>query len=552
MLLALSIQDFVIVDRLRLEFLPGFTALTGETGAGKSILVDALLLVLGGRADASVVRAGRDRAEITAEFDVGDSTSARECLAAADLATDEGECILRRVIDAGGRSRAFVNGRAVTVAQLREIGERLVDIHGQHEHQSLMRSDEQRALLDGFAAANELAAAVARAYDVRANAEKALRDAEAGARSLEDEQDRLAWQVGELRDLDVAPGEWEQIQAEQGRLAHSAALVSGAEHAIEVFLEGDAAVASVVGALGSRLRELAAHDPDLAPVADLVDSAEIQIKEAAYALRHYRQRLDLDPERLSEIESRMEAIVSLARKHRVPPGELVAHRADLEGRLASLSARLDLEALAADLAGADEYYRAAAALLTAARRKGARALGKAVTAAMQDLAMAGGTFEVALRELDAPSASGMEQVEFRMAGHPGVPVAPVSRVASGGELARLSLAIQSVTSRITPVPTLVFDEVDAGIGGGVAEIVGQMLRKLGARHQVFCVTHLPQVASAAVTQWRVSKRVEKGQTRSVVEQLDQAGRIEEIARMLGGVELTETTRRHAAEMLSKT
>ncbi|MBI1396186.1 MAG: DNA repair protein RecN [Betaproteobacteria bacterium] len=551
MLLALTVQDFVIVDHLRMEFPRGFTVLTGETGAGKSILVDAMLLVLGGRGDAGVVRAGRERAEIVVEFDIRDVPAVRQLIADMEIAIEDDLCILRRLIDSGGRSRAFVNGRAVPVSQLREIGEHLVDVHGQHEHQSLMRPNEQRGLLDAYAGAEGLAADVARAYAERLAAERAWNEARSGADAAAADRDRLEWQVNELRELALEPGEWDDIQAEHERLAHAATLISGTESGAEILGDGDGAVASVVASVASQLRSLADHDKELAPVVELVDSAEIQIKEATYALRHYRQRIDLDPGRLQELETRIEAIVTLARKHRVAPEALSQRRAELESQLATVSGRLDLDALEASFVRADAAYRDAARRLTAARRTGARALGKAVTEAMQSLAMGGGKFSVDLHDQQEPASYGLEQVEFRMAAHPGVPPAPVAKVASGGELARLSLAIQTVTSRIAPVPTLVFDEVDSGIGGGVAEIVGRMLRDLGAGRQVFCITHLPQVAAAAPHQWRVSKQVRGHETRSVVEELPAAARVEEIARMLGGVEITETTRGHAAEMLSR-
>lgn len=550
MFLALEIQDFVIVERLRLEFGEGFGVFTGETGAGKSILVDALLLVLGARADAGVVRAGCDRADVTAEFDISRLSRVGALLADLDLSGDDDLCLLRRVVEAGGRSRAYVNGRPATATQLREIGEHLVDIHGQHEHQSLMRAPEQRRLLDDFAGATDAAMKVVAAHREWRAAVDAQAEAAARSATLADERERLEWQAGELRQLGLGPDEWQTLQADHGRLAHAAALIEGAEMSLETLSEGDAAALSVVGAAASRLRQLAGHDAGLAEVLAALEPAEIQLKEAVYALRHYRQRLDVDPARLRELESRLDAVVSLARKHRIAPEALPERLADLEAQLARLDASTDPAALARAVAAARTEYDARAAELTRLRKRGAATLGAEVTASMQVLAMAGGRFEVGLVPLDEPSAAGREQVEFRMAGHEGGVLSPVARTASGGELARLSLAIQTVTRRVAPVPTLVFDEVDAGIGGGVAEIVGQMLRALGHGRQTLCITHLPQVAAAADHHWRVAKKTEQGHTRSTVELLDTPGRIGEVARMLGGVRITQATLAHAAEMLS--
>jgi DNA repair protein RecN (Recombination protein N) len=550
MFLALEIQDFVIVERLRLEFGEGFGVFTGETGAGKSILVDALLLVLGARADAGVVRAGCDRADVTAEFDIAGLPRVAALLAELDLSGDDGMCLLRRVVEAGGRSRAYVNGRPATATQLREIGEHLVDIHGQHEHQSLMRAPEQRRLLDDFAGAAEAAARVAAAHREWRAATDAQTEAAARSATAADERDRLEWQAGELRQLSLGSDEWQVLQADHGRLAHAAALIEGAEMSLEALSEGDAAALSVVGAAASRLRQLASHDPGLGDVLAALEPAEIQLKEAVYALRHYRQRLDLDPARLREVESRLDAVVSLARKHRLPPEALPERLADLEAQLARLDATTDPAALARAVAAARAEYDVRAAELSRLRRRGASTLGAEVTASMQVLAMAGGRFEVGLVPLAEPSPAGREQVEFRLAGHEGGVLSPVARTASGGELARLSLAIQTVTRRVAPVPTLVFDEVDAGIGGGVAEIVGKMLRALGQGRQTLCITHLPQVAAAADHHWRVAKRSAQGRTMSAVELLDAPGRIGEVARMLGGVKITEATLAHAAEMLA--
>lgn len=552
MLLALSLQDFVIADRVRLEFARGFSVLTGETGAGKSMLVDALTLVLGGRADSSVVRTGRERAEVSAEFDASKRVSLQAWLEQNDLAGDPGECILRRVVDAGGRSRAYINGRPCTAAQLREAGEHLVDIHGQHEYQSLVRAASQRRLLDGYAGATEVAAEVERLHRRWRELADASARASDNAQALADERERLGWQVRELAQLAITPQEWDELQSDHGRLAHAAALIEGVEASLDALSEGESACVATVSGIVSRLRQLAAHDPALKEVLDVLEPAEIQLQEAGYALRHYRQRLDLDPDRLREVEARLDAIVSMARKYRVAPRELPDKQRELAARLEALAEGLDAEALAREAAAARGACETAARELSKLRAKAAAQLASEVTAAMQQLAMTGGRFEVALTPLDEPAAGGLEQIEFLVTAHAGGTPRPIAKVASGGELSRLSLALQAVASQVDDVPTLVFDEVDAGIGGGVAEIVGRMLQALGRSRQVLCITHLPQVAAAADNQWRVAKRAVQGETLSSVDPLEGEARVDEIARMLGGMKITDTTRRHAAEMLGAT
>lgn len=552
MLLALSLQDFVIADRVRLEFARGFSVLTGETGAGKSMLVDALTLVLGGRADSSVVRTGRERAEVSAEFDASKRVSLQAWLEQNDLTGDPGECILRRVVDAGGRSRAYINGRPCTAAQLREAGEHLVDIHGQHEYQSLVRAASQRRLLDGYAGATEVAAEVERLHRRWRELADASARASDNAQALADERERLGWQVRELAQLAITPQEWDELQSDHGRLAHAAALIEGVEASLDALSEGESACVATVSGIVSRLRQLAAHDPALKEVLDVLEPAEIQLQEAGYALRHYRQRLDLDPDRLREVEARLDAIVSMARKYRVAPRELPDKQRELAARLEALAEGLDAEALAREAAAARGACETAARELSKLRAKAAAQLASEVTAAMQQLAMTGGRFEVALTPLDEPAAGGLEQIEFLVTAHAGGTPRPIAKVASGGELSRLSLALQAVASQVDDVPTLVFDEVDAGIGGGVAEIVGRMLQALGRSRQVLCITHLPQVAAAADNQWRVAKRAVQGETLSSVDPLEGEARVDEIARMLGGMKITDTTRRHAAEMLGAT
>lgn len=550
MLRRLTIRDFVIVDRLDLEFAAGFGALTGETGAGKSILLDALGLALGGRGEAAMVRSGRERSDVAAEFDLPAGEGLAAWLVEQELPADEGMLILRRTIDMGGRSRAWINGVAATLAQLRAAGEWLADIHGQHAHHALLRTDAQRALLDAQAGAGALVAEVAARHREWQRLLRLQREAEADSASSARERELLAWQLRELEQVGFDIEEWAEINAEHARLAHAASLIEGAEAAVVALGEGELAVCSVLGRLDGRIAALADFDAGLADVRELISAAAIQADEALHALRRYRDRLDLDPGRLAELERRIAAVMEAARKYRVQPEELPALAQQWRERLDTLEATADPARLAAAAQAARAAFESVAAELTAARLPAARRLSEEIAAAMQDLAMAGGRFEVALTPC-APSAAGVEEVEFRVAANAGQPLRSLAKVASGGELSRIGLAIQVITSRDSAVPTLIFDEVDVGIGGRVAEIVGKLLARLGQDRQVLCVTHLPQVAACADWQWRIAKREQGGETLSEVAPLDDAARVEEVARMLGGVNITATTREHAAEMLGR-
>ncbi|MBP0607417.1 MULTISPECIES: DNA repair protein RecN [Burkholderia] len=548
MLRHLSIRDFVIVAALDLEFDSGFSVFSGETGAGKSILIDALALALGERADASVVRTGCGRADITAEFTPHDRVARWLDEHAFDA---EDTVMLRRVIDANGRSRAFINGTSATLAQLRELGEMLVDIHGQHAHQLLMRPDAQRELFDTHAGLVADAANVARAWRVWRDATQAIDAAKAHERELQLEREKLAWQLAELDKLAPQAGEWDEVSNEHKRLSHSANLIEGVRGALNALSESDDAMLAQLGAIVSKLRSLADYDTALGDALASLEPAEIQLQEAVYSLSHYAQRVDLDPERLAQVETRLDALHSTARKFRLPPDTLHEEHAARRAQLAALDAAADLGALEAAQAKAREAYLADAKRLSKARAQAAKALGTAVTAGMQELSMAGGSFEVALVPLADGGPHGLEQVEFRVAGHPGVPLRPLAKVASGGELARISLALAVIASAASPTPTLIFDEVDTGIGGGVAEVVGRLLHQLGRERQVLCVTHLPQVAARGDHHFQVAKGAdERGGTVSSVVALDKASRVEEVARMLGGLEITATTRKHAKEMLA--
>jgi DNA repair protein RecN (Recombination protein N) len=549
MLRRLSIRDFVIVDQLELDFSSRFGALTGETGAGKSILLDALSLTLGERADASVVRSGCDKADITAEFDLTPDGDLAAWLAGEELHSGDDTLILRRVVDTGGRSKAWMNGTPVTLAQQRTAGQWLADIHGQHAHHALLRAEIQRQLLDTHGGAGELASEVAARWrewqHLLGLRQAAERDTAAFAR----ERELLGWQVRELEELAFDPGEWNEINTEHGRLAHASDLLGGVGEVLDSLGEGEQAICSALGHCVNRLSALEAIDPALIEARELIDAAAIQAEESLHILRRYRDRLELDPERLAMIEQRIGAVMDVARKYRTTPEDLPTLAAEWRARLETLEASADPERLAVAEAQAHAAFDAAAGRLSAARRNAAAVLSPEITEAMQSLAMVGGKFEVALIPCEA-SVHGVENVEFQVAANPGQVLRSLAKVASGGELSRIGLAIQVMTSRDSATPTLIFDEVDVGIGGRVAEIVGQLLHRLGCDRQVLCVTHLPQVAACADWQWQIAKEIRDGQTLSVVTPLEEASRIEEIARMLGGVDITDTTRQHAAEMLA--
>ncbi len=548
MLLSLAVRDFVIVDQLTLDFSPGFTVLTGETGAGKSVLIDALQLALGERAEADVVREGAARAEVSAEFKVGPETAA--WLADNDLAGDGDTALLRRVVDASGRSRAYVNGTAVTLAQLRALGEMLLDVHGQHAHQSLLRPAAQLALLDDNGGLSAPARAVGNAYATWRQSLRALEEAQAMAGAARAEHDRLRWIVEELAPVAPRPGEWAEVEAEHRRLAHGASLLEGSQAALERLADADDSALSRVDRAAEQLAKLSDYDARLQPAVEALAGARAQLDDAARTLNHYLNSADLDQARLAEVETRVAELHDAARKFRCTPEELTTLLESSREKLAALAAAGDLDALRARESTARADYDRAAAVLSRHRTQAARTMAREVTRAMQDLSMSGGRFEVELTACE-PSASGVERAEFLVAGHAGVSPKPLARVASGGELSRISLAIAVIAATATPVATLIFDEVDAGIGGAVAETVGRLLKQLGGDRQVLCVTHLPQVAARADQHLLVGKlQAEDGRPLCRIAQLDRKARIDEVARMLGGAQITDTTRKHAREMLA--
>lgn len=545
MLRTLHIRDFVIVEQAEIHFGSGFTVFSGETGAGKSILIDALALALGGRADASVLREGAARADITAMFDT--SAALRSWLTERDLDNGD-ELALRRVVDAQGRSRGYINGMPATLTQLRELGDSLVDIHGQHAHQSLMRPDAQRDLLDAHGGHAELRQTVAQAWKAWRAVARQLELAEKDAAGLAAERERLQWQADELDQLALQADEWDTLQSEQSRLAHAQALLDGAGQILEALDGEDDSALHRLNTAQHRLQNMLRHDAGLQGVAEEIESARIAMSEAVSDLNNYVSRVELDPQRLAQVDTRMSAVFEMARKFKTDPETLPALRDNVHAQLADLQAAGDIDALRARAETAETQYLAAAKQLSTARAKVAKSLGKQVTQAMQTLAMQGGRFEPIV-STGAPSAQGSDHVEFLVAGHAGTTPRPLGKVASGGELSRISLALSVIASRAARVPTLIFDEVDSGVGGAVAEVVGQLLKELGERHQVLCVTHLPQVAACGNAQYRVSKKETAGSTRSQIAELDADQRVEEIARMLGGIKITATTRDHAREML---
>jgi DNA repair protein RecN (Recombination protein N) len=549
----LSLRDFVIVPALELALAPGFTALTGETGAGKSILIDALQLALGGRGEALWVREGQPRCEIAAEFDLPPAALPWLQDNGFDGQGDGGAVLVRRAIDAAGKSRAWINGSPATLGQLRELADWLVDIHGQHAWQSLTRPAAVRALLDAYAGADTRE--LLDAWQRRQQAAAALAQARAAQDSLAQERERLLWQIGELDKLAPAEGEWDDLNQRHARLSHAQALIDAAQAAAAALEGGEAGEGGEGGALPALT--LAQHalearrgiEPEFAALADVLEASAAQLRDAVHGLHAYLRRADPDPEQLAQLDARMGHWLSLARRWRRPPEELPALLSAWRGELAQLESSADLARLEQDAAQADARYQQAARAVSALRRQAAPRLAAAVTAAMQELGMQGGRLDVALAPLDEPAAHGLESAAFLVAAHAGSTPRPIDKVASGGELSRLALAIAVTTSQLGEAGVLVFDEVDAGIGGAVAATVGQLLRRLGRDRQVLCVTHLPQVAARADWHLLVSKQTGGERATSSVAALGEPAREQEIARMLGGERITETTLAHAREML---
>ena len=555
MLQTIALRDFVIVDQLELDFAGGFTVLTGETGAGKSILLDALSLVLGERADSSQIREGAHRAEISALFRI-DAEQVPHFNQWLDeqgfpLEEDGQSLLLKRTVESNGRSRAFINGSVATVTQLREAGDQLVDIHGQHAHQLLLKSGAQRELLDRHAGLLSLAAEVAHAFKTLSESRRKLEQAENAGQDIERERERLEWQLEELTELSPIEGEWASIQSEHAKLANGAKIIGGCQEVIESLSDTENSVDSALSKACSNISALAEHDPALRAISETLDSAQIQLDEAIHGLSRYLQKIDLDPARLEQVEERMQALHAAARKYRTEVDELPKLLQETSERLEALTASQNIEALREKVKEQEASYLKLAKQLSQKRNKAATDLSKLVTDAMQNLSMAGGRLEIALTPLNEGGSNGLEQIEFLVAGHAGSTPRSLAKVASGGELARISLAISVITSKASFTPTLIFDEVDAGIGGAVAETVGKLLHQLGQSHQILCVTHLPQVAAQGNHHLKVSKSQSADKTVSQVQVLGRSERVEEVARMLGGATITDTTRRHARELLEQ-
>jgi DNA repair protein RecN (Recombination protein N) len=548
MLKRLALRDFVIVRALEVEFGAGFSVLTGETGAGKSILVDALQLALGSRGDAAVVREGATRAEISAEFDAPELLAS--WLDAAGFDAGDGVLLVRRTIDAQGKSRAWINGSAATVAQLREAADRLVDIHGQHAWQSLTRPAAVRALLDAHAGID--AAPLAACWSRWKAAGEALRTARERQSESARERERLAWQIRELEQLAPGADEWDELNAEHQRLSHAQALIDATRGALDAIDEAEPNASALAGRAADALADVSHFDARLADIVEVLRGAQAQVQDAAHSLVSYLHHAELDPDRLSRLDERLAAWMGLARRYRRAPAELPAALATWREELHALDAAADLDALEAAERTARAAYDAEAARVGGARASAAPALADAVTQALQTLGMHGARFEVALLPQGEPQSFGLESVELLVAGHAGSTPRPLARVASGGELSRIALAI-AVTASHAPgdaAGTLIFDEIDAGVGGAVAEVVGRLMKRLGRERQVLAVTHLPQVAASADAHWRVSKATHDGSTTSEIAELSGEARVAEIARMLGGERLSGTSLAHAQEMLA--
>ena len=549
----ISLRDFVIVRELDLNLSQGFSVLTGETGAGKSILIDALQMALGERADSGAVREGATRCEVSAEFDC--PAQAHAVLEDAGFEVSD-TLLLRRSVDTQGKSRAWVNGSQATATQLRALGEMLLDIHGQHAWQSLTRPDAVRGLLDAYAGLNT--EGLKSAWHAWRQAQQAVQTARNAQDSLSREQERLAWQIGELDKLAPALDEWEDLNAQHTRLSHAQALIDAGQTAIGS-LDGDESsrLGSATGALGllsqalAQLQDQAHVEPEFQSIAEVLQSSLAQAEDAAHSLQTYLRKTDLDPDRLKELDQRMSQWLSLARRYKRPPEELAALLASWKQELNALEAASDLEGLEAQEKSAAAAYQTEAKKLSQQRKKAAPKLAQAVTSAMQNLGMQGGRFEVALISLEQAAQHGLEDIQFLVAGHAGSTPRPVGKVASGGELSRIALAIAVTTSELGEAGTLIFDEVDSGVGGAVAETVGRLMKQLGMHRQVLAVTHLPQVASCADHHLLVSKASSKEGVSSSVTPIAGEQRVTEIARMLGGEKLSATTLAHAREMLTK-
>jgi DNA repair protein RecN (Recombination protein N) len=547
MLLQLRLKDFVIVRELQVDFDRGFTVLTGETGAGKSILIDALNLILGGRGDASVVRESATKADLSALFET--PQIAQQWLSERELTADEGVVWLRRVIDQEGRSKAFINGTPTTVQALRELAAMLIDIHGQHANLWLTKSESQRQLLDDHAKDKTLAKSVNEAFSKWRDTNKRLTDAQSASRLQTLERERLEWLDTELSTLAAKEGEWQLLTEDHKRLANAANLIEGAQAANDALTQRDSSIVSEVEQLASKLQSLLATDPRLTDAWQFLNEASIQLKEAGDALENYAKHIDLDPQRLASLDDRIGLLHSAARKFKVAPDTLAAFTEQNTNALAQLRDSQDIEALQKLLEQHQTEFDKLAKKLSTQRKASAKLIAQQASEHVQGLGMAGATLQISVNPAPA-GPSGADQVEFLISQHASLSPRPLAKIASGGELSRVSLALAVAAADANPVPTIIFDEADAGVGGAVAQLIGQLMRTLGAKRQVLCVTHLPQVAALAHHHHQVKKSNDKQGVASEITALDKNARIDELARMLGGVDITATTRKHARELLS--
>ena len=546
MLTTLNLRNFVIVEALTLDVRQGFTVLTGETGAGKSILIDALSLILGGRADTSVIREGADKTDISAEFTLTETV--QQWLKDLEIDTSDETLLIRRTVDLKGRSKAWVNGVVVSISQLKDLGEMLVDVHGQHAHQSLLKPDSQLRLLDDHAGAQPLLDKVGEAYRHWKDAHKAVEAASANVEAVEAHAERLRWMIEDLESLDPKKDEWETLNNEHTCLAHGATIMEGLNEVLGGLTEGDENASSQLSSMHSRLSSLTRYDERLSSIVETLSTAIDLVEETGSDIARYLDRNDFDEESFARLDQRVTLYIDLSRKFRVEPEELYDLLVKSREELRQLTASKDVEALKRAEKAALEAYELEASALTKLREKTAKALAQAVTKEMQRLAMKGARFDISLVR-NAPSPMGAEHCEYLVAGHAGVQMRPLNKVASGGELARISLAIAVITAQVTPVPTLIFDEVDSGIGGATAEVVGRLLHQLGQERQVLCVTHLPQVAACGDNHWKVEKIMADGTTISHLNVLTPEKRTWEIARMLTGIEISQNALDVAKEML---
>jgi DNA repair protein RecN (Recombination protein N) len=551
MIESIQIRNFAIIDSVQLEFNSGMSVLTGETGAGKSILLDAIKLVAGDRAEQDSIRSGSDKAEISVCFKLRDSDPAHDWLEQHEMDAG-GECLLRRVLHASGRSRAFINGCNATLMQLRALCDRLLDIHGQHEHQSLQLPQVQRQLLDAFLGEPALIDEVRQKFGAYQSLQQRLQEAQSGTREREQRVDLLGLYCDELNQLNLATGELEALQEEYRRLSNAGRLLDGSGAVLaRLYDDEEHSIQASLSLCAQQLSELLATDSALGASHELINAALIQVQEASSELRAYRDGIELDGARMGEINERIATAQDLARKHRVEPTQIVELAERLNRELEDLRGdSFDIDSMQAELAKLHDDYRFSAGELSLKRRQTAAILSEQVTLVMQELGMEGGSFVIEINDANAPGAYGSDDIGYRVSANPGHAPKPLARVASGGELSRISLAIQVIMSESSQIPTLIFDEVDSGVGGGVAEIVGTKLRLLGRERQVLCVTHLPQVASQAHHHFRVEKTSRNSQTSTAVVALSEEERLEEVARMLGGVTITEQTRAHASEMIA--